>query len=402
MPVYSYQAIDKLGTVTSGQLEADNEPAAIGKVRGQGLMLLEISEVMPSPLINMFRIRRAVKMGELCLFSRQLAAMLDAGIPLTRALFTLSRQADNPTLRDALENVARSVEGGMNFSDSLKAYPNIFSDLFVNMIQAGEVGGTLEEILKQLSEQLEKEKNLRDQIRTASVYPLAIVVFASLVVLMMLIFIVPTFQKMLPGTAKLPLPTRIIFGASSSVREWWFLYGLAAAGITLGTRQYLRSPAGMRAWEMIRFRIPVFGPLFHKSVVARFCRILSTLLSGGIPILQALESAGPASGSTQVEDAVESTIERIQEGRSIAGPLEKSGMFPPMVIQMVAVGEESGTLAFLLGRVADFYESEVANLTKNLVSLIEPLMVIVVGLLVGGMVIAIYLPIFMVVTQSGR
>ncbi|HBV97070.1 MAG: secretion system protein [Peptococcaceae bacterium BICA1-7] len=400
MPVYSYQAIEKSGALTSGQLEADNEPAAIGKLRGQGLTLLEIGEVRSSPLKNLLRLRRGVKLGELCLFSRQLASMLDAGIPLTRALFTLSRQSDNPTLRDALDNVARSIEGGMGFSDALKGYPGIFNDLYINMIQAGEVGGTLEEILKQLSEQLEKEKNLRDQIRTASVYPLTILVFAFLVILMMLIFVVPAFEKMLPGTVKLPLPTRIVFGASASIREWWFLYVLAAAGTALGSRQYLRSPAGSRAWEMARFRIPVFGPLFHKAVVARFCRILSTLLSGGIPILQALDSAGPAAGSKQVEDAVESTIERIQEGRSIAGPLESSGMFPPMVIQMVAVGEESGTLAFLLGRVADFYEAEVASITKNLTSLIEPLMVIFVGTLVGGMVISIYLPIFTVVTQG--
>lgn len=402
MPVYFYQAIDKTGVITSGQLEADNEPAAIGKVRGRGLTVLEINETRSSPFKSLLRLRRSVKLGELCLFSRQLAAMLDAGIPLTRALYTLSRQSDNPTLQEALESVARSIEGGMGFSEALKAYPGIFSQLYINMIQSGEMGGTLEEILKQLSGQLEREKNLRDQMRTASVYPLTIVVFASLVVLMMLIFIVPTFQKMLPGTVKLPLSTRIVFGASSSIRDWWFLYALAAAGLGLGARRYLRSQAGRRAWESARFRLPVFGALFHKAVVARFCRILSTLLAGGIPVLQALESAGQASGSKQVEEAVESTIERIQEGRSIAGPLEKSGLFPPMVIQMVAVGEESGTLAFLLGRVADFYESEVASISKNLTSLIEPLMVIIVGTLVGGMVISIYLPIFLVVTQTGH
>ncbi len=402
MSVFSYQAVEKSGSVTSGQLEAENETAAIGKLRGLGLTVLEIGEVKPSPLKNMFRVRRKVNLGELGLFSRQLAAMLDAGIPLTRALFTLGRQSGNPALQDAVENVARSVEGGMGFSDALKGYPGIFNDLYVNMIQAGEVGGTLEEMLKHLSNQLEREKNLRDQIRTASIYPLLIIVFAVSVLLMMLIFIVPTFEKMLPGEAYLPLPTRIVFGASASIRQLWFLYILAGAGMALGVRRYLRSPAGKRAWNAVKFRLPVFGSLFHKAAVARFSRTLSTLLSGGIPVLQALDSAGPASGSGLMMEAVESAAEKIQEGKSIAGPLEESGLFPPMVIQMVAVGEETGTLAFLLGRVADFYESEVASITKSLTSLIEPLMVIVVGVLVGGMVISIYLPIFLVVTQAGR
>lgn len=402
MSVFSYQAVEKSGSLTSGQLEADNEVVAVGRLRALGLTVLEITEVKPSPLTNMFRARRKVTLGELGLFSRQLAAMLDAGIPLTRALFTLGRQSDNPTLRDAVENVARSVEGGMGFSDALKGYPAIFNDLYVNMIKAGEVGGALEEMLKHLSNQLEREKNLRDQIQAASVYPLLISVFAALVLLMMLIFVVPTFEKMVPRGMALPLPTQLVFGASVSIRQWWLLYMLAGAGMALGVRWYLRSSAGMRAWDAVKFRLPLFGPLFHKAVVARFCRTLSTLLSGGIPVLQALESAGPASGSGLVKEAVESTVEKIQEGKSIAWPLEESGLFPPMVIQMVAVGEESGTLAFLLGRVADFYESEVASIAKSLTSLIEPLMMIVLGVMVGGMVISIYLPIFMVVTQTGR
>ncbi|MHB1042033.1 MAG: type II secretion system F family protein [Eubacteriales bacterium] len=400
MPIFTYQVIDKSGALATGQVEAENEQMAAGRLRKMGLKALDIKEVRTSPLKGMFQARRKVKIGELSLFSRQLAAMLDAGIPLTRALFTFSRQADNPTLRITLGDVARNVEGGTGFSAALKDYPAIFSNLYISMVHAGEVGGSMELMLRNLSEQLEHEKNLKDQVRSATFYPLLVISFAVLVLVGMLFFIVPMFMNFLPQGVAVPLPTRIVFGASESVRHWWFLYLLVIAALVAGMRFYIHSPQGGRAWDRVKFRVPAFGTLFHKAVIARFSRTFSTLLSGGIPVLQALEAAGPASGNILVADAVKSAVEKIQEGTSIAVPLEESGMFPPMVIQMVAVGEESGTLSNLLSRVAEFYEAEVTAMTKGRTALIEPIMIIVVGCLIGAMVVSMYLPIFMVVTSA--
>jgi type IV pilus assembly protein PilC len=402
MPIFAYQVMDKSKDLATGQVEAENEQQAIERLHKMGLVVLDLKEARTSPFKGMLQGRRKVKIAELSLFSRQLAALLDAGLPLTRALFTLNRQSDNPTLRDAVGEVARDVEGGMSLSEALKKYPHVFNNLYVSMINAGEVGGSMGLMLSNLSQQLENEKGLADQVRSATFYPLVVVSFAIVVILGMLIFLVPIFKTFIPQGVAMPLPTRIVFGVSDSVLHWWFLYLLGIAALAAGVRFYLRSPFGRRTWDRVKFRLPAFGPLFHKAVVARFSRTLSTLLSSGMPVLQALEAAGPASGNSLVEEAVRAAGDKIQEGKSIAGPLEESGMFPPMVIQMVAVGEESGTLSNLLGRVAEFYESEVATMTKGLTALIEPIMIIIVGCLIGAMVVSMYLPIFTVVTSSGR
>lgn len=401
MGVFSYQVVDKSGILNQGRLQADNEMAASEKLRKMGFTVLEMQEHKTSSLGSLFKGKRKVKLGELSLFSRQLSAMLEAGIPLTRTLFTLSKQADNPTLKSAVGEIARSVEGGMNFSDSLRAYPDIFNDLYVSMIQAGEAGGSLEIMLRNLSTQLEHEKILKDQIKSATFYPIVVACFAVVVILAMLIFIIPVFIGFLPKT-NLPLPTRIIIFASESVRSYWYAQLLVLAVLVFGVRKYIQSPTGMRAWDKTKFRVPAFGPLFHKAVIARFSRTMSTLLSGGLPVMQALEAAGPASGNILVQEAVKIAGEKIHEGKSIAAPLEESGLFPPMVIQMVSVGEETGNLPFLLGRLAEFYEAEVSAMTKGLTALIEPLMIIFVGIIVGGMVVAMYLPIFQVVTAGAK
>lgn len=289
----------------------------------------------------------------------------------------------------------------MSFSDSLGNYPEVFPSLFVNMIRSGEISGNLDEILKQLSEQLEREKSLRDNIKSATLYPIVVLGFAVLVVIGMLIGVVPVFMKFFPPDMVLPLPTRIIVGISNSARHFWYLYILVTIAIVYGVRYYLQTPSGSRSWDQVRFKLPAFGPLLYRVVMARFTRIMSTLLAGGIPALQALETAGPASGSILVKEAVENTCEKIQEGKSIAGPLDESGVFAPMVVQMVAVGEESGNLPEMLSRVSGFYEEEVATMAKGLTSVIEPLLIIIVGCVVGFMVISMYLPIFLVVTTVG-
>ncbi|RQD74729.1 MAG: type II secretion system F family protein [Candidatus Syntrophonatronum acetioxidans] len=399
MPQYKYEVINNMGEEVSGMLEADHEGAVIDRLQKRGLMITGIKEVPSSPLMEMLKKRRKVKLGDLSLFSRQLAAMLDAGIPVTRALFTLSEQADNPILQEALGQIANSVEGGSSLTDAISSYPDIFSDLYIGMIRAGELGGTLEDTLLRLSEQLQKDKNLQDSVKSATFYPTVVGVFAVIVLLAMMFFIVPIFMGFFPPDIELPFLTRLIIGMSESLRSYWYLWFLVVGGILLGIRYYLNTTKGIRAWDRVRFRLPVFGTLIHRVVIARFARTLSTLLAGGISVVQALETAGPTSGSYLMEQAVSRANTRIQEGRSLVEPLRESGIFPPMVTHMIGVGEETGALPNLLTRIAEFYEDEVATMTKGLTSLIEPLMLIVVGVLVGGMLVALYMPIFTVITQ---
>lgn len=399
MPQFAYEAINDQGDVVNGKLEADHEAVAITQLQNSGFMVVDVKEVSTSTLLSLFQRRRKVKLGDLALFSRQLSAMLNAGIPLTRALFVLSQQSDNPTLREAVEEIARSVEGGIGLSEALKNHPDIFSHLYIGMIRAGELGGTLEETLYRLSDQLDKEKNLSDNVKSATFYPAAVAVFAVLVLLGMLFFLVPIFEGFFPPEATIPLPTQVIIFLSDSLRAYWYLWFFVLVGAVLAGRYFIKSPSGVQAWDKIKFRIPIFGSLIHRVVIARFSRTLSTLLTGGIPMVQALETAGPTSGSFLVEQAVQRASERIQEGRSLVKPLEESGLFPPLVTHMVSIGEETGELPGLLTRIAEFYEDEVATMTKGLTALIEPLMLIIVGALVGGMLIALYLPIFTVITE---
>jgi type IV pilus assembly protein PilC len=388
--------------MTSGQVEAEHEALAAEQLRRLGYVVVEIKEKRPSLVQSLVKPRSAkVGLGEVTLLSRQLAAMLDAGIPLTRSLFSVGRQTRNTALQAAVNDVARNVEGGVSFSEALSAYPKIFGDLYVSMIRAGEIGGSLNEVLTRLSDQLERDKNLRDNLRSATFYPITVMSFAVLVMLAMLFFIVPVFVGFFPAGVTLPAPTRVIVALSDSLRHQWYVWLFVAGGLGLGLRFFVRSPAGGRAWERVRFRIPVFGPLFHRAVVARFARTFSTLLAGGIPVLQALETAGPAAGSTQVAEAVAAAGLKIEEGKSLAGPLEESGIFPPMVVDMVVVGEETGALPALLSRVAEFFEAEVATMTKGLTAMLEPLMLIFVGIIVAVMVISLYLPIFIAVLGAG-
>lgn len=403
MPVFRYEVLDAHGRPSTGKLEAESEAAAVARLRGMGYLVTAV-QPLRGPVFSLGSVRaeRKVSLGDLSLFSRQLAAMLNAGIPLTRCLFTLSEQVSSPALKRALAEIATNVEAGMSFAEALEGHPKIFSKLFLGMVRAGEVGGTLEESLRHLSEQLQKDKALRDNIRSATFYPVMVAVFAVAIMLVMMIFIVPIFVKMFPEGATLPAPTLVVLALSDSIRNQWYVWlaVLVVAGLLL--RIVVTNPGGELFWAKVKLRIPVFGPLMHKATIARFARTLSTLLNGGIPVLQALEAAGEATGNVLIVQAVNHAREKIEEGRSLAQPLEESGLFPPMVVQMVAVGEESGSLVMLLQRIADFFEEEVSIMTKGLTAMIEPLLLVFVGLTVGGMAISLYLPIFTAVTQVGR
>ncbi|MEW5921998.1 MAG: type II secretion system F family protein [Bacillota bacterium] len=398
MGLFAYEVINSVGELLKGQMEAPEEFAVSDNLRKMGHTVLEIKEVRLSPFQNIFKNEVKVSVGDLSLFSRQLAAMLDAGVPLTRSLFTLSSQMTNRGMARVVGEIAHNVEGGMNFTDTLNAYPRIFSSLFTGMVRAGEVGGSLQESLVRLADQLQKDKFLRDSLRSATMYPAAIGIFSVLILLAMLFFLVPIFMGFFPPGVELPLLTKMVVGLSVSLRQWWYLWFLAAFLLIMAFLSYLRSPLGKRHWDHLKFRIPLFGPLLHRAVVARFSRTLSTLLAGGIPVVQALEAAGTATGNVLVEEAVKDAAEKVQEGKSIAMPLGESPIFPPMVTQMVTIGEETGSLPELLNRIAEFFEDEVAIMTKGLTGMIEPIMLIVVGLSAGVMLLALYMPIFSVIT----
>ncbi|NLU51943.1 MAG: type II secretion system F family protein [Clostridiaceae bacterium] len=401
MITFTYECLNKQGDIVKGVINAESINEAVEKLRGMGLSVIDLNENKPKRKSSFLSMDKKVTLADLALFSRQFSSMLGAGIPVTRALYTLSRQVENPTLRNALEGIVRDVEGGMNLSEAFGAYPNIFSDLYISMIRTGETGGMLEKSLIRLSEQLQKEKILKEEVKSAISYPRTIAIFAVVIFFAMLIFLVPIFEGFIPKTTHTPAITRFVFGLSESIRSRYYIWFGAMVAVSSAVVAFAKSKKGHDLWEHFKLKIPIFGPLILKSVIARFSRTLATLLEGGIPVVQALESAGPTSGSDIIANTVKLAAKQIEEGKSIASTLEESGIFPPVVTHMIAVGEESGTLPVLLDKIAEFYEQEVETSTKTLQSHIQPIALILIGVLIGGMLISLYLPIFTAVTEVG-
>ncbi len=401
MPLYAFEVLEQSGSITDGKMEAENQAAVAGRLRNMGYTIVDIYELKQSFLQKAVQRKAKVKLADLAIFARQLAAMLVAGIPLTRSLYALSKQQRSPALGEILHDIARNVESGMAFSEMLGTYPDVFSKIFVDMIKAGEVGGALDEMLERLADQLERDKRLRDSMRAATLYPSVILVFAGFIIVAMLLFVVPIFKSFFPPGVELPLPTVIVMAVSDTMREYWYLYILFPLLIILGLRLFMAGGAGAQLWDRVKFRLPLLGDLFRKDTLARFSRTFATLLGGGIPVLQALEVSGSSAGSLQVAETIKLTGIEVQEGQSISVPLQRSGFFPPMMINMVAVGEETGQLPSMLDRVADFFEGEVATMSKSLTSIMEPLLIIFTGIAIGCIVISIYLPIFTSITSVG-
>ena len=399
MAAFTYDGLNRQGQNVHGEVVADNSGAAIEKLREAGVLVTDISE----KTVKQARRRggKKVTLTDTSLFSRQLAAMLSAGVPVTRALATLAKQTTNPTLAAAIEDISKNVESGGTLADAFAQYPKIFNKLFVSMIETGELGGILEQSLMSLSTQLQKEKNLKDNIKSAVSYPKNIGIFALFLLLAMLAFMVPMFQEMIPADTELNALTNAIFLVSGSLRSQWYLW-LVCAAILIGVLVLIkRSKPAHQFWENTKLRMPMFGSFITKMCVARFCRTLATLIYGGVTAVDALQSAGPTAGSDLIENAVNDAISDIEEGKAISESLDKSGLFPPMVIGMIAIGEEAGTLPELLDKVAEFYEEDVEVTSRNLRSMIEPIALILVGALVGGMLISLYLPIFSATTAVG-
>src|SRR5215210_2053750 len=392
MALYTYRALDKQGEVIQDKAEGSGTLAVAHELRQQGLLVIDVKEqsVAQKDILAPFK---GIRLGDLVVFSRQLATMINAGLPIVRALYVLSEQTENPKLLDAVVAVRKEVEAGSSLSESLEMHPKVFSRLYVEMVKAGEVGGILDGVLLRLADQLERDQDLRRKIRSALTYPVVVLILAILAASFMLIFIVPVFATMfqdLGGT--LPLPTRICMIISEILTSFWGI--LVYAGMALAVVMFLRwkkSESGRKVWGRAVLRIPAkIGDVVKKATLARFARTLGTLSAAGVPILQSIEITATSSGNWVVEQALLKSRDAIREGIPIYRPLESEPVFPPMVTRMIAVGEETGDVDGMLGKVADFYESEVDATVKALTSIIEPLMIVVVG----GIVIAMYLPMF--------
>ncbi len=396
MALYAYKALDKQGEIIQDKLEGSGQLAVAHELRQQGLLVIDVKEqsVGQKDILEPFK---RVKLGDLVIFSRQLATMINAGLPIVRALYVLSEQTENPKLKDVVVAVRKDVEAGLSLSESLEKPPEVFSRLYVEMVKAGEIGGILDGVLLRVADQLERDQDLRRKVKSAMTYPVVVLVLAILAASFMLIFIVPVFAKMfqdLGGT--LPLPTRIAMGASDILTS---IFGvLVYTGMALAVVMFLRwkkTEQGRKVWGQAVLRIPAkIGDVVRKVALARFARTLATLSAAGVPILQSIEITATSSGNWVVEKALLKSRDAIREGIPIYKPLEAEPVFPPMVTRMIAVGEETGDIDGMLTKIAEFYESEVDAAVKALTSIIEPLMIVVVGGIVGGIVIAMYLPMF--------
>jgi type IV pilus assembly protein PilC len=335
--------------------------------------------------------------AELVVFIRQFATMIDAGLPLVQCLEILSQQGENKAFNRILKDIKNSVEQGATFSDSLAKHPKIFDDLFVNLVRAGEVGGILDTILQRLAIYIEKRVKLKRQVRGALVYPLATLAIAIGVVVVLLTWVIPAFQAMFAdfgGEDSLPGPTQLVINISEGFLNNWYIFFALFLGVVFGIPWSYRQPAGREFWDKVSLQVPLVGPVMRKIAVARFTRTLGTLLASGVSILDALDIVGKASGNVVIEKGIKMTADRIREGRSMAEPLLETKVFPSMVVQMIGVGEQTGALDQMLNKIADFYEEEVDVAVAALTSLLEPIMMVVIGGIVGFMLIAMYMPIF--------
>jgi type IV pilus assembly protein PilC len=396
MALYTYKALDQQGEVVQDKTEGSGTMAVASELRKQGLLVIDVKEqsVAQKDILAPFK---RIKLSDLVVFSRQLATMINAGLPIVRALYVLSEQTENPKLKDVVVAVRKDVEAGLSLSEAFEKHPDAFSRLYVEMVKAGEIGGMLDGVLLRIADQLEKDQDLRRKVRSAMTYPIVVLILAILAASFMLIFIVPVFGKLfqdLGGT--LPLPTRICMLLSEILTSFWgvLVYAAMALGVYLFFR-WKKTEHGRKVWGRAVLRIPAkIGDVVQKVVLARFARTLGTLSAAGVPILQAIEITATSSGNWVVENALLKSRDAIREGIPIYKPLEEEPVFPPMVTRMIAVGEETGDIDGMLGKIAEFYESEVDAAVKALTSIIEPIMIVVVGGIVGGIVISMYLPMF--------
>ena len=395
---YDYKVRDRTGSMVTGQLVGDSETLVLQRLREMGMTPVEVKKAGTGMKMEINLRPGRVKLKTIAVFCRQFATMVNSGLPILRAISILADQTDNQELQKVLVQARTDVEQGSSLSAALAKHPKAFNNLFISMIKAGETGGVLDDVLLSLADQIEKEVELRRQIKSAMTYPVVVVALVMLILTAMLLFVVPQFETIytnLGGT--LPLPTRILLGISNAFRNYWYIFGL---GVVVGSfffRRYKKTDAGRARVDAAKIRVPVFGPLFHKVALARFASTLGMLLRAGVPILQALDNVKETVNNRVIADAIDDVKTSVREGESIAKPLGRHKVFPPMVVQMMAVGEETGAVDTMLDKVAQFYNNEVTAQVDALTSLIEPLLIAFIGGAVGAAVSALYMPMFNVI-----
>ncbi len=390
MGTFTYTARSFAGEIRTATLEAASRDDVIAQLRRQRLNVVKIDEATPK------KPRRShIKMRDIVILTRQFSTMINAGLPLVQAMTILAEQTQNKTLSDIMRKVVFDVESGNTVADALVKHPNAFSNLYVNMVAAGEAGGILDTILMRLATFMEKNDALVRKVKGAMIYPSVIMAVAGIAVTTLLIFVIPVFENLFTSAGlALPLPTRIVMGASRFLKGYWWMVLGAIGGLAFLYRRYAATSDGRLKIDKMLLSLPVLGDVLRKSAVSRFTRTLGTLISSGVSILDGLEITAKTAGNRVVQDAIMESRASIAGGDTIAQPLKKSGVFPPMVISMISVGEQTGGLDEMLSKIADFYDEEVDAAVSNLLSLLEPIMIVFLGIVVGGMVVAMYLPIF--------
>ncbi|MFZ3216894.1 MAG: type II secretion system F family protein [Candidatus Acidiferrales bacterium] len=394
MPVFTYRGTNKMGTTVAGERTAGTKAEMAATLRREQINVSKLSE--KGKEFNIPSFGGGVDSKELAVFTRQFSVMIDAGLPLVQCLEILAGQQENKTFQKVLTGVRSSVEGGASLSNSMKQYEKVFDPLYYNMVDAGETGGILDTILQRLSSYIEKNVKLKRAVKSASVYPIAVMSIAGGVIILLLWKVVPIFTELFNGLGvDLPLPTRIVIGMSKFVGSiYGFLIALCAVGFGLAVKFWYATPQGRMVLDTVILKIPLVGPLLRKIAVARFTRTLGTLISSGVPILEGLDITARTSGNAVIEKAISQTRKAVEAGRSLVDPLKDTGVFPGMVTQMIGVGEQTGAMDAMLQKIADFYEDEVDAAVKDLLTAMEPLMIVILGVVVGGIVISMYLPLF--------
>jgi len=395
MPIYQWTGKNKKGKTQKGEMEVSNEDAVKARLSNQKITLIKV-KVKPKDIFeNVAFLQPKVKQSDIILFCRQFSTMIDAGLPIIQCLDILQSQQENKTFKVMLKKIKEMVESGSTLAEALKKYPDYYDDLFVNMIAAGEAGGILDTILQRLSAYMEKAAKLKSKVKGAMVYPVVTLIIAFAVLIVILVFVIPVFQDMFKDFGgELPAPTQIVVNMSEFVKSK-ILYLIGAIILfVIAYKKFSKTDKGRMILDDLFLRLPVFGVLLRKVAVAKFTRTMGTMLSSGVAILEALDIVAKTAGNKTIEKAVYDVRSGISEGRTMADPLLESGVFPSMVCQMISVGESTGALDAMLGKIADFYDEEVDQAVENLTALIEPFMLVFLGVTIGGLVIAMYLPIF--------
>jgi type IV pilus assembly protein PilC len=402
MPVYVWVAETKRGRKLKGEIDAANENIALSQLKKRNFTIKKLKPKPKDIFESISFLKPRVTNKDIVVFTRQFSTMIDAGLPLVQGLTILAEQSENPTFKGILKEITKDVEGGSTLAEAMKKHPKVFDALFVNLVAAGEVGGILDTILRRLAVFIEKAEKLKRQIKGALTYPIVVVCIAILVIAVILIFVIPVFEDMFAsfGSA-LPAPTQIVVNLSRFMKSniHWVIIGLGV--LAYGLKRYRDSKSGRKQTDAIFLKLPIFGELLKKTAVARFTRTLGTMISSGVPILDALEIVAKTAGNVIIEEIIYEVRGSIAEGQTIAEPLSENDIFPGMVIQMIAVGEATGALASMLEKIADFYDEEVDAAVTALTSMLEPLLMLFLGGSIGGLVVAMYLPIFQMAAAMG-